>query len=1233
MNRRGRIILARSLLLSLLLAQSPLQLCADLVWRTNATHLVAALNPASGSKVGFSLLEPSRTGVVFTNELSDFNAAQNRILESGSGVALGDVDGDGWCDIYLCRLEGDNRLFRNLGGWRFEDVTARAGVACPNQYSTGAVFADVDGDGDLDLLVNSIGGGTRCFFNDGRGIFVEGTEGRLAKQYSGMSMALADVDGDGDLDLYVANYATTTFRDDPPGLNVEATLRNGQVVVTPPDRFIALTPAGGAVELIELGERDYLYLNNGGRFGPVSWTSGAFLDTNGQPYKAPPRGWGLSVLLRDLNGDGLPDIYVCNDLFYFPDDLWFNVRGKQFRSAQAREVPHGSLSSMAVDAADINRDGHVDFFVADMVSRDHAQRHRQRPDLMGGRVKIPVTDPKYRPEVPRNTLFLNRGDSTWVDIAPLSGLEGTEWTWGAIFLDVDLDGWEDLLIANGNNHDVQDADTLRALAQVHEARSPQNRVKNLRRFDRLYTRNLAFRNRRDLTFENMSDAWGFNLKGASYGMALADLDNDGDLDVVINNLHDNASLYRNDTDRPRVAVRLQGLGANTRGIGAQIRFNGGPVTQTQEMISGGRYLSSDDTMRVFAAGPSNPGELMSIEVTWRSGMRTVVTNVSPNHVYVVLESAATRVPPIPPHAVAESIQFTNVTALLGHEHVDAVFNDFERQPLLSHSYNNRGPGLAWVDLDGDGHDDLVIGAGKGDRLSVFHSRPGKGLERASNDRQPIASRSHAGIVGCFSRDKGPGLLVGLSNYEDGLATNAALQHWSHQHEVIRTLDVATTSSVGPLATADVDGDGDLDLFVGGRVVPGRYPEPASSRLYLNEGGTWKLDVGASATLSKVGMVSGALFSDLDQDGTPELVLACEWGPLRVFRREHAVWRETTATLGLQNYTGWWNGVTAGDFDGDGRLDLVASNWGRNTPFQSYLMHPLQIFFWEDRDRGAVSFFESYFEPRLNGFVPWRDWELVTREMPWVKEKFGSYRSYGEATLSQILGDRLAAAGVMQAVSLDSMVFLNRGDRFEVHALPIEAQFSPAFAVVVADFDSDGRDDLFLSQNFFGVTLEMARYDGGRGLVLQGAGDGTFKSVVQSGLEVRGEQRSAATSDFDEDGRPDLVVSQNRGATMLFRNQAVRRGVRVRLAGPADNPAGIGSIVRMGSQTRWGAAREIHGGSGYWSQDSATLVMALAEPPTRLSVLWPGGKRTETPLPKLAGEIVVDFQGRLVSVKP
>ena len=431
-----------------------------------------------------------------------------------------------------------------------------------------------------------------------------------------------------------------------------------------------------------------------------------------------------------------------------------------------------------------------------------------------------------------------------------------------------------------------------------------------------------------------------------------------------------------------------------------------------------------------------------------------------------------------------------------------------------------------------------------------------------------------------------------------------------------------------MAMADIDGDGDLDLFVGGRVLPGRYPEPTSSHVFINDQGKFRLDERNNPAFIGVGLVSGAVFSDVDGDGDPDLVLACEWGPIRVFRNEAGKLVEATHSLGLDKYTGWWNGVITGDFDGDGRLDIVASNWGRNSKYQKYLGHPLRIYYGDLNGRGAVESLEAIFDPGISKWSPWSALDVAGRALPFVQARFESFRDYGLAGIEQILGDKLPVAKVLEVNTLDSMVFLNRGDTFLAVPLPVEAQFAPSFGVTVGDADGDGHEDIFLSQNFFDVEIETSRYDGGRGLWLRGNGRGDFHPWPgqESGVAVYGEGRGCAVADFDGDGRLDLVVAQNSAETKLYRNTRAAPGLRVRLVGPPGNPTGVGAVLRLRSGETFGPAHELHAGSGYWSQDSAVAVLPSAKSAGQLWVRWPGGKTVTVDLPPGAREISVDPAG-------
>jgi hypothetical protein len=884
-------------------------------WSQDPHGRKAVLRDSGTGRPGFSLMQ---SAVVFTNLLSDERGLTNQIYMSGSGVAAGDVDGDGWCDLYICGIDTPNRLFRNRGNWQFDGGTTLG----PKYPSTGATFADVDGDSDLDLLVSGLGRGVGLFVNDGKGRFQDATdESGLRSQSAAMTLALADIDGDGDLDLYVANFRSSTLQDEA-NVTFRLAITNGETVIRsingrrPTREDLVRYSVSPDKTIVEHGEADVLYRNDGrGRFSPLSWTDGTFTDEHGNALSTPPHDWSYTAMFRDMNGDGAPDLYTCSDNVS-PDRVWINDGTGRFRALGTFALRHTSLASMGVDFADINRDGFDDIFVADMMMREHGLRQQ----LLGApHPPVPPGVLDYRMQYMRNMLFLNRGDGTYAEIAQLGGVEASDWSWSPVFVDVDLDGYEDLLITTGLERSLRDADARRQIdARRAKGNLSKREFQEMRRImPRLDTPNYAFRNRGDLTFENVSESWRFNSRAVSTGMALADLDNDGDLDAVVNVLNGSVLVYRNDCPAARIAVRLRGKGANTFGIGAKITLKGGPVTQAQEMICGGRYLSGDDAARTFAAGTT-------VEVKWRSGVVNIVSDVEPNHAYEIHED---EVPPLaspaqPPKAVTPF--FADVSDLLKEMNVPEVVNAFSR--------------------------------------STF--------------------------------------------------TNIA------------------------------------------------------------------------------------------------------------------------------GFTGWWNCIVKADFNNDGRMDIVAGNWGRNTKYQHYSKRALHSFHGDVDGDGAVEVVDAFEEPGTGKLRPWRGLDGMSRAMPWLIERFPTYATYGRADIDEILGETKAKMKHFQVNTLDSMIFLQRGDDFEARVLPIQAQFSPVLAICVADFDRDGNQDLFLAQNFFGTDLDTSCYDAGQGLLLRGDGRGNFMAVSskESGIVIHGEQRGCVARDFDHDGRMDLVVTQHGGPTKVFRNQ-------------------------------------------------------------------------------------------------
>lgn len=1204
----------------------------------NAQFPARPVNPTQETRPGFTLLPPEVTGLTFTNGVSDMVVAINRILENGSGVALGDVDGDGRCDVYLAGLETDNRLYRNLGGWRFEDITARAGVACPGQFSTGAVLADVDGDNDLDLLVNGIGAGTRLFINDGRGTFAERKDSGLVQRLGSHSMALADADGDGDLDLYVTNYRTTTFKDLPPGESRDVRIVKGEAIVTPPNRWLAVVtepPAG--VTLIELGEPDVYYRNDGtGRFTAVAWTDGTFRDSNGQPLTAPPRDWGLSVLFRDLTGDGFPDLYVCNDFYYSRDQVWINDGHGHFQAIAPQRLRSFCETSMAADVSDINRDGWDDLLVMDMLPRSRLMRLTRWDNMWKQVVPGPLEDPAFSPEYPRNMLFLNRGDGTWAEVARLAGVDATGWSWSALFLDVDLDGYEDILVTTGHGRDMLHADVVRSTGPVPPGTDREGRLRLYHKYPSLPLANLAFRSHGDLTFSEAGRAWGFNAVDVSHGMALADLDNDGDLDLVVNRYRESAGLYRNDSPAPRLAVRLRGQPPNTQGIGARLRVQGGPVSQSAEVVSGGRYLSGDDPIRSFAAGPAD--SVLQIDVTWRSGRTTRISGAQANHVYAIREPVEPTATELSPSHAAPSTPlplFEDVTPWLhGHTHVDGSCDDYARQALLSRKLSHAGPGLAWFDLNRDGWDDLMVGAGRGGAFAVFANQGGRQFDHVPG---PSLEADQTCLLGWMSDPQRPLLLAANSQWEITPPQDPppAVRSYDPRQGHAQTLIGPIPHEVGPLALGDYDADGDLDLFVGARAIPGRYPEAASSRLYRNDRGTFALDEAASKTLDRLGLANGALFSDLNGDGYPDLLVACEWGPIRVFGNVRGTFVEQTKALGLSEHTGWWQGLTTGDFNGDGHLDILASNWGRNSEFRPQAGRPVTMWAGDLDRRGTVQILEAEWDDELQSWAPRRNLDTMAAAMPWLRGEFPTCDAFGHAALTEIFGQRLTNALRYEAATLDSSVFFARGGKYQRHSLPVEAQFSPAFGVAAGDFDGDGYEDVFLAQNFFPVALDRTRQDAGLGLLLLGDGQGGFRplSASESGLRLFGEQRGCAVADFDGDGRLDLAVGQNRGLTRLFRNVRARPGLRVRLQGGRGNPEVIGTqLAAVVPGKRQGLIHEVRSGTGYCSQDSAVVLLSSPQPIQQLWVRWPRGREMTLDVPQGAAEIKVTGLGNVTVLR-
>ncbi|MFH5884500.1 FG-GAP-like repeat-containing protein [Halalkalibaculum sp. DA3122] len=1198
-----------------------------LKWNQEEGYRWAQLDPGFWGKVGFKELSNSHTNIDFTNYLSKQNMAENRNLFIGSGVATGDVDGDGLPDIYFAQLEGPNKLYKNMGGMDFKDITQRSGVAHDNYLTTGVALEDIDGDGDLDILITGFDGGNALYINDGKGNFTLKKDSGLTPGNGSTTMALADIDGDGDLDLYVTNYKVKSTRD-IYSLN-ELVLENitrknadSLILVPPYDQDYVLIKNDGNYDARELGEVDELFINNGdGTFQKVKNTEERFLTKDGNP-KGLSRDWGLTAKFQDLNGDNLPDLYVCND-YWTPDRVWMNQGDGTFRAIEEIAIRKFSLASMGVDFSDVNRDGYTDIFTTEMLSQYHKNRLRQF--VTQSPFVNSTEDLNHQELAVQNAFHVNRGDNTFAEIAYFSGLEASGWSWGTRFLDVDLDGYEDLIITTGNAADFQDMDTQERLGR-RMIQSGDKTQDFLLEFPSLQLPNKIFRNNQDLTFEDKSTEWGFRGEDVSQGLASADFDLDGDLDLVMNRFNQQAAFYENTNTKSRIAVRLEGKAPNTEGIGAKVQLKGGFATQEDEVVAGGSYLSDSSSELVFAANPDVKN--YTIIVLWPSGEKTKIDNVKANTVYEIQEPQDGEIyqqeSPGDNNYLFEDISFH-----LNHTHHENNFNDFNVQPLLPNKLSQLGPGISWIDYDRDGDDDLLVSSGKGGELRIFENLGNSSfLPKNLGALTEESTGDQTAILGWAEEEKTK-IIVGQSNYEREYSGSVSASNYSLDHgKIVSEKNIPPIfSSTGPLAAADYDGDGDLDLFIGGRFVPGHYPMDASSRLFTNDDGEFTLDEINSKTLREIGLVTSAVFFDYDRDGDPDLLVSTEWGAIKLFRNMEGEFREVTQVAGLQEFNGWWQGLATGDFNNDGRPDIVATNIGLNSSYQLYSGQPFKIYYDDfDKDR-RMEILEAYFDENVASYVPRRQLYDLDRSLSAITRSIQSHTKFAQSSLQDILDRNLKNISSKEINTLQHMVFINQGQKFSPHPLPDIAQWSNGFYAGVADYDNDGNEDLFLSQNFFGVPPKRARLDAGRGLWLRGNGKGAFEPVSgnKTGIKVYGEQRGAALSDFNKDGKIDLAVSQNAASTKLYLNQTDKKGIRIQLIGPPANRDGIGSGIRLlYEDDSKGPYREIQAGSGYWSQNSATQVMGKSGTPSAIEIHWFDGTLQQVPYEQGKDEYRVQY---------
>jgi enediyne biosynthesis protein E4 len=1155
------------------------------------------LEPRTGRRGAtlFKALSPQDTGVVTQNPYDDPRMwgalySENETGAIGTGIAIGDYDGDGRPDIFVVGKVGTCRLFRNLGNWKFEDVTERAGVGDKGDeaqvWKQGATFVDVNNDGLLDLYVCRFGAPNLLYMNQGDGTFREEAAARgLAVKDASVMAAFCDYDRDGHLDVFIQ----TNILD-------AGTHPNGQ--------------------------RDYLFHNNGdGTFTDVTDRAGITGEAQGH-----------SAIWWDYDGDGWPDLYVAND-FAAPDKLYHNNRDGTFTDVIDSVVPHMPYSSMGSDLGDVNNDGLMDLFVADMAATTH-QKDQRTVAVMRSFLKDPPDASTAAPQVMRNALYVNTGAGRCLEAACLAGLPATDWTWSVRLEDLDNDGRLDLFVTNGMNRESHNADLT---SRKELAESADEKVRIEKASPVLTEQHLAFRNLGDLRFEDVSAPWGLNQKGVSFGAAFGDLDGDGNLDLVYSNFEGGVTLLRNDSEGRSIVVALRGTRSNRFGVGATVRIETDAGVQVRTLVLARGVLSNSEPILHFGLG--EVARIRRLTVTWPSGHVQEFADLAADRRYTITEPSSP--PKEPPPTAPAATLFSEVahTTGLSVASREMAVDETIQEPLLPMRQNRRGPALVVGDVDGDGRDDVILGGTPSD--------PARILIAGSDGRYSAADASMLATDGPL--DDGPVLLfdadgdgvndllitkggsslpAGAPEYQPRLFLNDG--HGGFRAAPPGALP-ALPVSAGAVAAADFDRSGRLGLFIGGRVLPGQYPLSPRSALWANRGGRFEdVTEQMAPALREVGMVTSALWSDVDGDGWPDLLLALEWGHVKCFHNNQGKgfedWTDRSGFAAAG--TGWWTSIAAADFNGDGRPDYVVGNVGLNTPYEATPEHPALLYYGDFAGNGGRQLIEAYYEGER--VFPRRTRRELGSIVPSVLKRYPRNDYYARATLGEILGEqKIAAAQRFEATQFRSGVFLSQPDgthRFE--ALPRISQVSPIQGLVAGDLDGDGHADIYAVQNSYSPVASVGRFDGGLSQMLRGDGRGGFAPVAlgESGLVVPGDAKALAMVDLDRDGWPDFIVTRNNGTSLAFRNGGAPGGnsLCIRLRGPLGNPTGVGSRISVELAGGGVQASEVHAGSGYLSQSVAACFFGYpaVHPPVRVRVRWPSGLETVHDVTGLPGNLVL-----------
>jgi enediyne biosynthesis protein E4 len=1153
----------------------------------------ASLFSCVKKKALFTELPAAHTGITFSNRITEndsINILENEYVYNGGGVAISDFNNDGLQDIYFTGNMVSNKLYLNKGQMQFEDVTALSGVNGSGRWCSGIAIVDINNDGLQDIYVcatlknNAADRKNLLYINKGmdkNGIpsFKEmAAEYGIADTTHSTNAVFFDYDRDGDLDLYVLVDKIDEARF--------------------PNKYhykITDGTAPGTDHLYRNDWNDYLHHPV---FTDVSEQAGITIE-----------GFGLGVHVSDINKDGWPDIYVTND--YISNDLlYINNKNGTFTNKAADYFKHTSFSAMGNDIADINNDGLQDIIAVDMLPEDNLRKKMMlNPNNYSSYLNTKEFNYEY--QYVRNTLQLNLGnrpgaDSVshpiFADIAFYANVAATDWSWTPLVADFDNDGFRDVVITNGFPRDVTDRDFISYRANT------KNYAANSLLLDEIPAvklKNYAFHNNGNLTFSNVSDEWGITHPTFSNGAAYADLDNDGDLDYVVNNINDSASLFKNNINEQKnyahnyIRLVLKGDTANAAATGAFADIRYGNKQQVHEQTPYRGYLSTMEHCIHFGLGQDSIVD--EIKITWPDGKEQFLKSIKVNQVLTIKKEKGLSEKKT--DTGEKKYLFTDVTKRTGinYIHQDKDYIDFNVQKLLTHKFSQYGPAMAVGDVNGDGLDDFFISGSYGNSGSFFmQQKDGRFADKKVNLSADINTKKtdDAGVL-LFDADGDKDLdlyiagggfenPVGSENYKDRFYINDGNGNFSIDSFAMPNAAISKSC----VKAADYDKDGDLDLFIGGRVLPGKYPMPVASYILRNDSKNGKplfTDVtkAIAPALNNIGLTCDMLWTDYDNDSWPDIMIAGEWMPITILKNKNGRFENIAASTGLNKATGWWNSLAAGDFDNDGDIDYVAGNAGLNSFYKASPAYPANIYGFDYNNDGGYDAIPSVFLPDINNKLqefPAFGRDDMIKQMIGFRARFTNYKQYATATIAEVLTTKEIKKSLhLQVNNLSSCFIKNMGDgHFELQPLPVAAQLSSIFGMLADDVDADGNLDIIINGNDYSTEISTGRYDAFSGLILKGDGKGNFMPLQpgQSGFYMPGDGKSLVYIKAVSD-KPLLLAAQNQGLLAVFENTAAQKIVNLN----ADDVNVVYKYVN-GQQRK----EELYFGNSFYSQ-SGRYIMA------------------------------------------